>query len=161
MARGTVAQRVPQTMEEADKVALRIRQTDRKIATAARKCKRLSAQLEEARSQKSQLEKEREKDQELLRAFADPRRNELTDGGKRKSFRFPCGVIGQWGLPSQVSLVMGGSLLAIAKKLFERPDWEKYVEIKLKKNNIKANLDELGIPELHLPEPTDRFWAKT
>jgi hypothetical protein len=152
---------VPQTLEEADKVAFRIRQTDRKIAAASSRCKKLSTDLKKAQGRKSRLEKEREKDQELLRAFADPRRDELTDGRKRKSFRFPCGVIGQWGLPSQVSLVVGGDLLTIAKKLFKLPNWEKYVEIKLKKTNIKANLDELGIPELHLPEPTERFWAKT
>jgi phage host-nuclease inhibitor protein Gam len=148
-------------MDEANRVAIRLRQTDRKIETATNRCKKLSTDLKKAQGRKSELEKQREKDQELLRAFSDPRRDELTEGGKRKSFRFPCGVIGQWGFPSQVSLVVGGSLLAIAKKLLERPDGEKYVEIKLKKTNIKANLDELGIPELHLPERTERFWAKT
>lgn len=160
LARGAVAKSVPQTMEEADKVAIRLRERDQKIAEAASKCKELSTELKKAQGEKSQLEKEREDDQEMLRAFADPRRDQLTDGGKRKSFRFPCGVVGQWGFPPQPTLVVGATLKTIAKKMLKLPNWEKYIEIKLKKSNIKADLKELGMREFRL-ERKERFWAKS
>ena len=161
MARGTIAKKVPQTMEEADKVALRLRQTDGKITETEAERKRLDSDLQKVKAKKAQLEQERESDQELLRAFADPRRDGLTDGGKTKSFRFPCGVVGRWGYPSSSRLIVSGTLKTIARKLLKLPNWEKYIEIKLKKNNIKANLDELRMREFRLEEKKERFWAKS
>ena len=160
LTRGTVAQPVPQTLEQADRVAQRLQKTDAAIALVETERQELSSKLMKVQAKKSELEKKRSGDQELLRSFADPRRDELTEGGKRKSFRFPCGVVGQWGFPNQSTLMVKANLKTIARKMLKLPNWDKYIEIKLKKNNIKADLEELGMREFGL-ERKERFWAKS
>jgi hypothetical protein len=163
---GTVAKPVPQTMDEANKVAIRIQGLDKKIAKAEVRRKRLSTQIKAAQAVKAELEKEREEEQELLRAFADPRRNQLVADADTKNFKFPCGAVGQWGYPSNPALVVGATIEKILRALLRLPNGLKYVDVKLKKNVIKADLAELhsASPTLRKALHTDgkeRFWVKT
>lgn len=166
MPKGTVAIRVPQTLEEANQAAMRIQELDRKIYDAEGRRKDLSKRLKVVQAEKGGLESEREKEQARLRAWADPRRNQLVPDDRKKSFRFECGAVGQWGYPSSASLVVAGTLETVLKALLRLPNWQKYVEIKLKKTNIKSDLADLHKASrtlrraLHTSRE-ERFWVKS
>lgn|GEM_PF-2309407 len=150
MAVGTVAKKIPQTIEQADRVVGRIRK--RREANAADK-KRLESLDAESKLIKARMEKRdqaNEADQELVQAFADAHRDELTKSGK-KSFLFPSGATGQWAIPSQAALIVGDNLRAIARALLRLPNWDLFIKIEPRKNNIKAHLEEL-----HRASPTLR-----
>ena len=144
MVPGTFAQKVPQTIKEADVVGRRMRRRALRLERSEAQIKELDRRVTKMRASKSALEEEQEQDQELLRSFADPRRSELTDGDKTKFFQLPCGVVCRWGYPSRGTLVWKGNVRAIVRKLLKLPNWEKYVKIEFRKDNIKADLDELA-----------------
>jgi len=142
LAIGTVAKRVPQTVEQADKVVARIRRRREQNDTDQKRIRELTAETKRLRAKVGKRDEANEADQFLVQAFADAHRDELTKGG-RKSFFFPSGAIGQWGYPQQGTLVVVGNLGSIARALLRLPNWELFLKIELRKNNIKAHLEEL------------------
>jgi phage host-nuclease inhibitor protein Gam len=141
---GTIAKKVPQTIKQADTVGRRMLRRGARIENLEARIREQDRKLKKMRADKSVLEDAQGQDQELLRAFADPRRDELTRGGKVKNFRLPCGVVCQWGLPARGTLVWKGNVRAIVRKLLKLPNWEDYVRIEFRRDKIKADIAELA-----------------
>jgi phage host-nuclease inhibitor protein Gam len=151
LAVGTVAKNVPQTLAEADKIVVRIRGRREKNKKDRQRLEEIDAESKKLKANISKRDDDNIADQELVQAFSDAHRDELTKGGKSKSFRFPSGAVGRWGLPSKAKLIIGKNLRSVARVLLNLPNWENFVEVRLKKDNIKAHLDEL-----HEASPTLR-----
>jgi phage host-nuclease inhibitor protein Gam len=148
---GTTAQEIPQTLEDADKVVSRIRK--RRVQNAADKARieEIDAEAKQLRGKIRAREVANEADQKLVQAFADAHRDELTEQGKVKNFRFRSGAVGRWYLPSRATLIIGDNLAAITRALLRLKNWRDFVDISFKKDYIKAHLDEL-----HEASPTLR-----
>jgi|SRR5579862_3125269 len=68
-----------------------------------------------------------------VRAWAEATRN------GRATIRFPNGRVFRWRTASKAKLIVSGTLEAIGRSLLQRPDWDKFLDLKLKKSNLTAH----------------------
>jgi phage host-nuclease inhibitor protein Gam len=164
LSAGIVARKVPQSLQAADRIVGRIRRRNQKIEATQAKKAALETGLKRVKAELDKLESANRRDKALVGEFADAHRDELTDGGKKKSFRFPSGGVGKWSYPSSPRLeVVEGKLPTVARLLLGLANWPKYLELRLKKNAIKADLEDLqripGLRRWLRLEKDERFYV--
>jgi hypothetical protein len=132
------AKPVPQTLDEAGRhaqqyIILRdqVKEIDRQEKAEIARIK------EEAAERRQPLIVQRDEHFAKAHAWAEANRR------GRKTIKLPNGRELRWRRPSSPKLIITGTIIAIARLLLRLEKWEKYVDIKLKKNNIKADFDEL------------------
>jgi phage host-nuclease inhibitor protein Gam len=122
------------------------------VATEAQEYVELKQQVDAIDREEKQKIKQIKSEMAERRKSLVPRRDELldriqawaeTNRAGRKTISLPNGRKLEWRLPSSPRLVVAGQIIVIARLLLRLENWEKYVEIKLKKSNLKSDLDEL------------------
>lgn len=129
MASKTVALRVPQTIEAADKDVQKMGELERKIATINTTLGEDISQLQEDAAEKLQpLEAEKEKLHNGVQAFAEANRDALTDGGRTKTVKLLGGGVLKWRLTPPRLNVTGTAVRIIAT--LKRRGLSEFVRVK-------------------------------
>ncbi|HET7528705.1 MAG TPA: host-nuclease inhibitor Gam family protein [Candidatus Saccharimonadales bacterium] len=128
-------------------------QSDDEAGREAQEYRELKAQVDQLEAdEKAEIAEVRQKYKDRRKPLEEQRDSkfmrvqawsEATRSG-RKTIRFPNGRKAEWRMPSSPRLIVIGELVAIAKMLLRLENYDKYVKIELKKNNIKADFAELA-----------------
>ncbi|MBX4188523.1 hypothetical protein KW792_00285 [Candidatus Saccharibacteria bacterium] len=57
----------------------------------------------------------------------------------RSTIKFPNGRVFRWRSASKARLIVNGTIEVIGRSLLQRPDWEKFLDLKLKKSNLTSH----------------------
>lgn len=127
-------------------------QSDKRAGLEAQRYKDLRARIEQIDAEeKAKIAAIRQRYEDRRRPLvvrADEKLSRVQAWGEatrsgRKTIELPNGRKLEWRLPSSPQLMVVGKIETIVRLLLRLPNWRKYLEVNLKKNNIKADLDEL------------------